>query len=390
MNILRIIGSVDPSHGGPIEGLRRSTEVLSQTGHHTEVLSLDDPDASCLETFSFKVHALGSGITRYRYTQKINEWISDNAHRFDVAVVHGLWNHASVGGGRALIKAGLPYVVFTHGMMDPWFKTAYPLKHAAKQVFWSLFQGTVLNNAQKVLFTSEDEMILSRNVFKPAIYSEAIVPYGAAEIDLKDHEGARAAFRKVVPKLSNSPYLLFLSRIHPKKGCDILIEAFGEFALRNLDHHLVIAGPDQTGLVPSLKERARALGYLDRLHFPGMLQGDEKWGAYLEAEAFVLPSHQENFGIVVAEALGSGAPVLTTDKVNIWREVRASGAGYIEPDTQEGITALLTQWGSMTLDEKNEMGVCARQCFEKHFPLEAAANGLLDALREVSGGGNRG
>lgn len=389
MNILRIIGSVDPSQGGPIEGLRRSTDVLTQAGHHTEVLSLDDPDASCLKTFPFKVHALGTGITRYRYTRKINSWISDNAHRFDVAVVHGLWNHASVGGGQALIKAGLPYVVFTHGMMDPWFKTAYPLKHAAKQLFWWLSQGAVLNNAQRVLFTSEDEMISSRNVFRPATYTETTVPYGAAEIDLKDHEGARAAFRKIVPELSNAPYFLFLSRIHPKKGCDLLIEAFGDFALRNPDHHLVIAGPDQAGLVSSLKERAEALGFLNRLHFPGMLQGDEKWGAYLEAEAFVLPSHQENFGIVVAEALGSGAPVLTTDKVNIWREVLSSGAGYIEPDTQEGITALLTGWGDLTLDEKNQMGVCARQCFEKHFQLGAAANGLLDVLREVSEGGSR-
>lgn len=389
MNILRIIGSVDPSQGGPIEGLRRSTEVLKQVGHHTEVLSLDDPDASCLETFPFEVHALGSGITRYRYTRKIDDWISDNAHRFDVAVVHGLWNHASVGGGRALFTAGLPYVVFTHGMMDPWFQTTYPLKHAAKQLFWWLCQGAVLNNAQKVLFTSEDEMILSRNAFKPATYIETTVPYGAAEIAPKDHERARTSFRNSVPGLSKSPFLLFLSRIHPKKGCDLLIEAFGEFALKNLHHHLVIAGPDQAGLVSSLKERARALGFLDRLHFPGMLQGDEKWGAYLEAEAFVLPSHQENFGIVVAEALGSGAPVLTTDKVNIWREVRSCGAGYIEPDTPEGISALLTRWGELTLDEKNLMSVCARQCFEKNFQLEAAAHGLLDVLREASEGGGR-
>jgi glycosyltransferase involved in cell wall biosynthesis len=223
-----------------------------------------------------------------------------------------------------------------------------------------------------------------------AKYAKTVVALGCADPDSFKHDCAGEKFRRSVPSLGSSKFLLFLSRIHPKKGCDLLIEAFGGFALRNPGHHLVIAGPDQTGLVASLKESAASLGFLDRLHFPGMLQGDEKWGAYLEAEAFVLPSHQENFGLVVAEALGSGVPVLTTDKVNIWREVQASGAGYIEPDTLQGITELLARWGALSPDEKKQMGVCARECFEQHFQLEAAANGLLDVLESVATRGDFG
>ncbi|MFN6996501.1 MAG: glycosyltransferase, partial [Aquincola tertiaricarbonis] len=115
--------------------------------------------------------------------------------------------------------------------------------------------------------------------------------------------------------------------------------------------------------------------------WPGMLQGDLKWGAFHAAEAFVLPSHQENFGIAVAEALGCGVPVLISDKVNIWREIEADGAGLVAPDTAEGTAQLLQRWLALSSAERAAMRDRARGCFAQRFTVEAMADSLLSVLQ---------
>ena len=134
-------------------------------------------------------------------------------------------------------------------------------------------------------------------------------------------------------------YLLFLSRIHPKKGCDLLLQAFAKIAPAHPKLHLIMAGPDAVGMRKHLQTIVDQAGLTDRVHWPGMLKGDAKWGAFAVSEAFVLPSHQENFGIAVAEALACGRPVLISDQVNIAPEIEADGCGIVEPDTLEGTSA---------------------------------------------------
>ncbi len=185
-----------------------------------------------------------------------------------------------------------------------------------------------------------EEQRLAQGAFFGPGYRDEAVAYGAADCPPRPGE-QRAAFRAAVPGLGERGYLLFLSRIHPKKGCDMLVEAFAGVAAQRPELDLVIAGPNQVGLRAELERQAQRLGVLERLHFPGMLAGDAKWGALQGAEAFVLPSHQENFGVVVAEAMACGRPVLISRKVNIWREVAEAGAGLVEEDTVEGTARLL-------------------------------------------------
>jgi len=364
--------------------MMRSAVLHRDMGIETEVLSLDPPDSPHVAAFPFRVHAMGKLIRRYGYTPKLKRWIGQHAQDYDAAVVHGLWNYAVVGGGRALLRAGLPYVVFTHGMMDPWFRAAYPRKHFAKQMFWWAQQGKVLNRAQIVLFTSQEEMKLAGNVFRGAHYQGQVVAYGAAVPEVGNAAANAERFRALCPELGTAPYLLFLSRIHEKKGADILVEAFARNAAARPDLHLVIAGPDQVGLVAKLRKQAAAAGLSERIHFPGMITGEAKWGAYFGAEAFTLPSHQENFGIAVAEALGCGLPVITTDKVNIWREIAAARAGFIGRDEVDDFSGLLRDWITLPAARKDEMREAARACHRENFSLDGAANALRTVLEEIS------
>jgi glycosyltransferase involved in cell wall biosynthesis len=116
-----------------------------------------------------------------------------------------------------------------------------------------------------------------------------------------------------------------------------------------------------------------------------MVTGDAKWGAFRMATAFILPSHQENFGISVAEALGCGTPVLISNKVNIWREVSEAGAGIVAPDTLEGTVELLEKLQALPAEELNRMGANALECFSKHFEASRMATGLLEVIEELGG-----
>ena len=239
-----------------------------------------------------------------------------------------------------------------------------------------------------MLFTSEEERQLARGVFAGHGYKETVVAYGTAEPP-PPSQAQRDAFRALLPGPGNRSYLLFLSRIHEKKGCDLLVSAFANIAQHYPDVDLVIAGPDQVGLKARLQEQAKAAGIADRIHWPGMLRGDAKWGAFHDAEAFILPSHSENFGIVVAEAMACQTPVLISNKINIWREVEASGGGFVEDDTLDGTSRLLERWLALGPSEKAAMAGSAKEGFERNFLVAAAGRDLESALRIAASGGSK-
>lgn len=393
MRILHLIGSVDPAGGGPIEGILRQAEATALSGTQREIASLDPPDAPWLSAIPMPVHALGQWDiertrrfrrllpwSRYGASTKFEQWLNVHGPEFDVIVVNGLWNFTTLGFAHSKARKRVPYVVFTHGMLDPWFRKQYPLKHLFKQFFWLIADGVVVNNAAAVLFTSEDERVLARGSFRPYRARERVIAYGSGDVP-PGEERQRQAFIETAPELGDNPYLLFLSRIHEKKGCDLLIEAFVSVAKERPDLHLVMAGPDQMGLVAHLRQQAERAGLGRRVHFTGMLKGDAKWGAFRGTEAFILPSHQENFGIVVAEALACSKPVLISNKVNIWREVEGSGGGIVDDDTMEGTERLVRRFLALGDSERQAMGHAARQCYETHFRSSVAAAQLLEVLQ---------
>jgi glycosyltransferase involved in cell wall biosynthesis len=383
MKILHLTATLDPEAGGPAEGVRQSALALASFGHQVETASLDAPDAPFLApfraNFALPVAALGPGRGKYGRTPHAVPWLREHGPRFDAVIVNGLWQYHGFAAWQALRAVGVRYYVFPHGMLDPWFKRTYPVKHLKKWLYWPWAEYRVLRDAQAVLFTTEEERILARQSFWLYRAREQVVSYGTAKppVDVARHADA---FRAAYPELAGRRIVLFLGRIHPKKGCDLLIRAFADVARELPDAQLVFAGPGSDDVMAELRAIAQRAGVADRITWTGMLQGDLKWGAFHASDVFALPSHQENFGIAVVEAMACGLPVLISDKVNIWREVAADGAGFVASDTVEGTVRNLRRWFALDERERAGMREKADAVFRARFTVDAHTQRLLDVL----------
>jgi glycosyltransferase involved in cell wall biosynthesis len=235
-----------------------------------------------------------------------------------------------------------------------------------------------------VLFTCEDERRLARQSFWLYKCDEFVINYGTAG-PTGDATQQRRVFLERFPQLTEKRCLLFLGRVHVKKGPDLLFRAFAHVlaqlssaTTRNVQ--LVMAGPNDHAYGRKMGRLVQKLGLDDRVTWTGMLTGDQRWGAFYAADAFILPSHQENFGIAVAEALARGLPVLISNQVNIWREIHHDEAGLVETDDLAGTIRLLERWLTTDRVVWSEMKVRAQTCFHERFDIERTAESLVRAF----------
>lgn len=373
-----MVHTLDPSVGGVAPALLALSGGLARRGHKIDIVALDDPASPWLGNVDRTIHALGAGITSYRYSNKLLPWLREHGGEYDCAIVNGLWQYLSLAAWRRFAGSCIPYYVFPHGMLDPWFKRTFPLKHLKKWLYWPWADYRVLRDATAVIFTSEEERLQARKSFWMYNCRERVSPLGL-QMPAPSSAAAKDIFLNRYPQLQNKRMLLFLGRLHPKKGCDILIDALS----RHSDVSLVLAGPDQIGWQRGLQERVAQLDMTSRIVFTGMLEGPMKEGALAAADAFILPSHQENFGMSVVEALAAGLPVLISNRVNIWREIDTDEAGYVEDDDLPGTTRLIERWLHTPPEKREAMCSNARQCFARRFEINHAVDSLSQILHEA-------
>lgn len=372
MKILNVQHTVNPAQGGTLEATLQLGMTLRAMGHEIEWASMDAQNDAWVRSFELPLHALGDQpADQYGRSPRFIPWLRENRSRYDAVVVHGLWQYQGFATRRALRRTGTPYFVMPHGMLDPWFKQAYPLKHFKKTIYWRLREHAVLRDARGVIFTSGEERLRARGTFSPYRIKEKVAALGTSRPEGSPTDWRKAFFQKY-PGLQGKRILLFLSRLHPKKGCDMLIRAL---AKAGGPLTLVIAGPESDAqYARELRMQTAGLP----VFFVGMLTGEEKWGAMAAAEVYALPSHQENFGMAVAEALAAGTPVLISNKVNIWREIEADGAGLVESDDTPGTVRLLERWLAA---DREAMSAAALHCFTARFDIRKTAENMLAVLQ---------
>ena len=379
---------MNPVEGGPVEGVIQLSTINRKSGHTIEILCLDKPGSPWLQKLGTGIHAVGpTRLGKYGFAWALTRWLRQNAQNYDCVIVNGIWTYNAFGAWLGLRSGKTPYVVFTHGMLDPWFKRAYPLKHLKKWLYWPLGLYPVLRDAAAVIFTCDMERKLARESFWLYEAREIVINYGTAGIPQSD-QNYRPAFFAAHPTLVGKRLFLFLGRVNPKKGPDLLIQSIAE--LQRLGEWdpatmiLVMAGPSDSTYAAQLKTLARSEEIESSLYWTGMIQGDPKWGLMQAAEVFVLPSHQENFGIAVAEALSCGTPVLITHPVNISPEIAADGAGIVGEDTLAGCVAMIRRWLALSPPAQSAMRQQSVATFRARYTAEQSASDLIHAIRTLN------
>ena len=382
LKILQMIHTLDPSVGGVSAAVLTLSRGLARGGHKIDIVALDNPSAPWLADVDLTVHALGHGLTSYRYSRKLLPWLRQHGGNYDCVIVNGLWQYLSFAAWRCFARSSIRYYVFPHGMLDPWFKETFPLKHIKKWLYWPWADYRVLRDAAAVIFTSEEERLQATRSFWLYRCREKVSPLGVEAPDPASSP-AKEEFLARYPSVRDTRMFLFLGRLHPKKGCDILIDALSQAVVDPQNPvSLVLAGPDQIGWEARLRTQVARSNLASHVVFTGMLQGAMKQGAFASADAFILPSHQENFGMSVVEALAWGLPVLISNRVNIWREIDTDRAGYVEADDLTGTTRLIERWVHTSPAMRETMRSNARKCFSRRFEINRAVDSLLRILNE--------
>ena len=386
MKLIHVVSGMDPKNGGISQAVRTMINGLDSEGVTNEVVCMEWPMTNTID--SIRIHYVGPGRSAWQYNAALATWLDRNMDRFDAVLVHGLWQYHTYAVYKLLIKSNEkkpPVFVMPHGMLDPWFQKAKGRKFKAlrNRFIWKIMEHKIVNKSDGLFFTCQTEKILAKDTFVPYNpKSEVVVGLGVHAPPLFCEE-MRLAFYERCPEIKHKNYLLFLSRIHVKKGIDLLIDAYLNIKSEGYElPALVIAGP---GLATSYGLQIQLQALKDKnIHFPGMLDGPAKWGAFYECEAFVLPSHQENFGIAVVEAMACSKPVLISDQVNIWREIEANKGGLVEKDDLEGTEGLLKNWVRLSAIEKNNMSGKARETYLANYAVEQAVKKLNHTISSIT------
>lgn len=390
IKILRVISSMHPSNGGPCQGIRNAIPYFQKTGITTEVVCMDDENSDYSITDNFIIYKVGNGKTSYQHQPELLKWLKNNILNYDFVIVHGLWQYHNYAVQKTIklqkqqnLKTP-KVIIMPHGMLDPYFQKATDRKWKAlrNELVWTLIEKNCINQADAVFYTCEEEMRLAATTFKSYSPKKTFnVGYGIQKPP-ENKESLKEDFYKMYPEIKNKKYLLFLSRIHEKKGVDLLINAYNELFQKNKDlPDLVIAGPTASEYAQQMIVLASSN---PKIHFSGMLTGNAKWGAFYNCEAYLLPSHQENFGIAIVEAMACKKPVLITNNVNIWSEIYEGGGGWIiNLEEKNALKNTLLEIINQSEVELRDKGVNAFKTYQNKFHIETCAKKFIETLNSI-------
>ena len=378
MKVLHVIPSVAERSGGPAIAIVPMCRALKQEGIEVLLVSTSagvDHDESLYEykgiPAKFFPAQLGGS---FKYSRPLSSWLSSNIEQFDLAHIHAVFNHSSIAAAHVCRKARVPYVVRPLGTLEPWSMTQKSLR---KRVFWQVSGKGMLRRAAAVHYTTDAEKLSTERLL--GLNHGKVIALGIETTASASH----AKLEQHFPELASEPYMLVLSRLHPKKGLDVLIDAF--LALVQVEKfahwRLVIAGDGPEAYVLKLKAMAGSSAQRDRIVFTGWLDGEEKDAVLGGASLLVLPSHQENFGLCVMEALSHSVPVLVSPHVNLAEEIVLANAGWIATVDKD---ALISRLAEALGDEEERVrrGLAGKQLSQK-YSWDTVAKNLIDLYRQV-------
>lgn len=316
-----------------------------------------------------------SPFRRYKFSLDLLRWLWTHASEYDLAHIHALFSPVTTAAATIARWRQLPYLLRPLGTLDP---ADLRKKRQLKQVYASLLERPNLAGAAGIHFTSAQEAKISERFGTQA--SDIVIPLGVHSPAMPPSGQARAKWN--IP--NDQPLLLFMSRIDPKKGLDLLIPALVNLLGEGLSFHFVLAGanPQDPNYERQICQELENSPISARTTITGFVTGDLKTALLQEADLFVLPSYYENFGIAVAEAMVAGTPVVISDQVHIWEEVKGAKAGWVSPCQVETLTATL-RLALQDTSEWQRRGVNAQKYAQEHYSWQAIAKQMIKAYQKV-------
>lgn len=349
-------------------------------GVSVDVATTDDNGADRLPV-QLRQPVMEAGVT-YRYFRRqsrfytvswpLSRWLAAHVDDYDLVHIHALFSFSATVGAFWANRRGVPYLVRPLGVLNTWgMENRRPF---LKRLSMRWIERRVLARAAAIHFTSEQER--SEAAFAVSGARSVIIPNPVADLDAEENP---KVFPMRHPKLAGKRVILFLSRLDPKKGLDLLLDAFAQVRAAIPNAALVVAGSGEDAFVARARAHARRLGLEQDIIWAGFLKGAAKREAFAGADVFVLPSYSENFGIAVVEAMAMGLPVIVSDQVGIHQEVTRANAGMaVSCDAREVTKAILRTLENEAL--RKEMAQNARRLAQEFAPPAVTAR-LLETYR---------
>jgi glycosyltransferase involved in cell wall biosynthesis len=341
MRILHVISGIDPRNGGPTNALIGLTAAQVRAGLEVRVASTWQEEdafrsAERLKQLGVGVRMIGPAHGKLSRHPDIVGAMEQELEHADVLHVHAVWEEIEHQACRAAWRMRVPYVFTPHGMLDPWNMRK---RWLLKQLYLAMRMRRNLDNAALLHFTTEIERDwVARMHLSPPTLVESLGLDWSEFANLPP----RDAFRSQYPQLVSAPIILFLGRIHYGKGLELLIPALA--MMRRRDAMLVVAGPDTFGYRREIDQLMARHGVGARVVFTGMIAGEQKLAALVDADLLAMPSYHENFGLAVIEALAAGTPVIVSDQVNLHPQIAAGGVGAVVPMDVVALAQTLDRW----------------------------------------------
>jgi glycosyltransferase involved in cell wall biosynthesis len=420
MRVLHVIPSLSLKHGGPSVALPLMARCVANQGVTVDVVTTDDdgPGGRMQMPLGQRVERDGYGAFYfpkqtefYKVSLPLGRWLKQHVKDYDVIHIHALFSYASVAAARAAKRAGAPYIIRPLGVLNRWGMENR--RRWLKALSFRWVEQPILRGAASIHYTSRAEQreAESAGVTAPA----AVIPLGIDPAPFQNLPEPERFFERW-PPARGKKIILFLSRLDPKKGVELLLEAWAKIQIRNAeilkaetlktenppsalrspssasspspilypptsDFLLVIAGSGEPTYERSLRELAVRLGIRDDVLWTGFLGGVDKLAAFAAASVFVLPSYSENFGIAVVEALAAGLPCITTDGVAVSEDIREHNAGLVVAEPATLAPALIQLLSDDLLAAK--LGANAKKLAAEKFSLDAMGLALRNLYEEI-------
>lgn len=379
MKVLHVIPAVAKRHGGPTQAVFGMCRALEREGVESLIATTDadGPGGRLPVELGRPVKYEGVSVIffprqwseAFKYSEPLARWLKAHVSDFDLVDIHAIFSHSSLAASWACLKRRIPYIIRPIGSLDPW---SLRQKGLRKRLLWFWGVRRMLERANAIHYTTEEERRLAEETL--GLDRGVVIPLGVEE----------ELFQKDSPPLGGAPYVLILSRLHPKKGLEEFLKAFLDIVQKKefREWKLLIAGEGEASYGARLKSVAKSHSENGTVLFAGWLEGEQKARALRGASLLVLPSYQENFGLAVAEAMACGVPVLVSQRVNLAKEIERARAGWVvELDEASLRQGLLEALGNEK--ERRLRGRCGLELANRCFRWPVVAQELVTCYHRL-------